>query len=643
MAKPLIRLRAVQVSFAAGILVVLGRAAQLQLVQGAEHAEEARAQRTTRVDLPAARGAIFDRNGVPLALTQEIYHVGVAPNELKNQDSVVALLADRLNLSQRAVRGALQQRYAYFHGPYSSIQVRDLRRVRGVHLTSELQRFYPSPGLARMVLGRPEAPGRPASGLERVYDSLLTGVDGSAVVLLDRAGRPYESPSRLDAFPVPGDNLYVTLDAELQEIVEEALSDAVQRFDAEGGDVVVMNPRTGEILAVASYGASGPRPATVFASVFEPGSTAKIFAAAALLSRGLASPDDRVWTERGRYQMEHRLIEDDHRSEWLTLREVIAQSSNIGIVKFASRLTPDEQYTTLRAFGLGTPTTVEYPVESAGILKHPDEWSGTTAAGLAMGYEVAVTPLQLAQAYAAIADDGIMMRPTLVREVRTRDGTVVFRQVPEPVRRVISPDVGRTLKDMLFGVVYRGGTGETAALSSFEVAGKTGTSRRAGPGGYVPGSYWASFVSLFPADDPQLVMVVKIDDPSDVYYARLTAAPVTREILERLLATRSGVLDRGRLTSSVSGPVVESLRPKPTTTVVVPWPPETHGEADTLRIIPDVTGLSLREAARMLHASGFRVRVKGWGKVRTMDPLPGTADSAGAVVTVTAGSPEGES
>ena len=633
--KSRIRLRAIEVSFAAGVFLVLGRAAQIQLIEGAEHARTAAAERTERVRLAAPRGEVFDRNGVPLALTHSVYHVGVAPNELVDTAAVIAMLAEQLDLPVRTVRRELSERYGYFHGPYRSPMVKPLRGIRGVHLTSQPERFYPSPELARPILGRPAAPGRPSSGIERVFDSLLTGVDGSAVVLRDRSGRLYESPARLDAFPRPGHSIYLTIDAELQEIVEEALARGVDRLEAEGGDVIVVAPATGEVLAMASNRADGARTAGSLLSVFEPGSTAKLFAAAALLVHGLTTPDERVWTERGRWETAYRVIEDDHPNEWLTLSDIISRSSNIGIAKLAARLTPARQYEMLRDFGLGTASGIEYPIESRGILKRPDQWSGTTQAGLAMGYEVAVTSLQLAQAYATVANDGLMMRPTLVREIRSPDGETVYHHQPEPIRRVIPAEVARELRDMLVDVVYSGGTGETAALSSYEVAGKTGTARRTGPGGYIEGSYTASFASLFPADDPQIVMVVKIDDPRDVY-ARLTAAPVTKEVLERLLATQSTVLDRGRLTLAPPAAPREVGDFRATPPVVVSWPMDRHKATDTVRTVPDVSGMTLREAARLLHRAGFHVRVQGWGTVRESSPAAGEISSRGVVVTIVA-------
>src|SRR5438094_3714399 len=287
MAKPAVRLRVVEVAVFLGLLLLLGRAAQVQLLQGRRWAEEARARRTERIVLPARRGALLDRHGAPLALTQETYHVGIAPNELRDPAQDGELIARRLGISGRAWQQALRQRYAYFGGPYSALEVEPLRSVRGVHLEPMPSRFYPAPALARATIGRVAddggggggGGGAGASGPEKALDSLLAGRPGAAVVVKDRAGRAYESPARVIAQPVAGRDVVLTLDRELQEIAQRALDDALRRMDAEGGDVVMLDPATGEVLAIASR----QRP-SAFTDAFEPGSLAKIFAAASLLS-----------------------------------------------------------------------------------------------------------------------------------------------------------------------------------------------------------------------------------------------------------------------------------------------------------------------------------------------------------------------
>ena len=252
-----------------------------------------------------------------------------------------------------------------------------------------------------------------------------------------------------------------------------------------------------------------------------------------------------------------------------------------------------------------------------------------------MGYEVAVTPLQLAQAYAAIAYDGVLLQPTLLKLVRDASGRVVYEHVPAPVRQVVTPEVARELRKMLRDVVYAGGTGTTAALTSDEIAGKTGTARRSGRGGYIPGSYTASFASMFPADRPQLVMVVKLDDPKGVY-AGVTAAPVTRAVIEQLLAARSGSLDRAELAGTRTAPRPNPLLDAGTVPHIVAWPTKRTAMPPEPKVVPDVIGMSLRAAVGRLHREGVSVDVRGWGRVVEVHPDPGARVPPGAVVRLVA-------
>ncbi len=632
------RLWVVGAGLALAFTALVARTAQVQLVEGHVYAERAIAQRTDSVDLPAPRGGLYDRTGVPLAATQEILHVGIDPDELKAGRGDPRFVARQLGLSEAEVRRKLRRRYAHFEGPFSAAQVLSLRGYPGIYLTSELVRSYPDPDFARAVIGRPEERGRPGGGLELELDSVLRGQGGQAVLLRDGRGRVFESPARLRAFPVAGEDVFLTLDATMQEIAEASVAEAIERLDAEGGDVVMLDPRTGEILALASRRAQGASTAGALTDVFEPGSTAKVFAAAALLQHDLVAPTDSVFGEHGTWVLPHRTIHDDHPEEmptWMTLADAIRVSSNIGSAKFAERLSPTQQYTMLRAFGIGSPTAVEFPSESSGRLYRPDQWSGTTARSLAIGYELSVTALQLAQAYAAIANDGVLLRPALVKRVRDPSGRVTYEHRPEPVRRVVSPEVARQLRDMLRAVVSDGGTGANAALRTYELAGKTGTARRVGTRGYNTGQHTAVFAAVFPAEDPQLVTVVKLDAPRGTYAAQ-TAAPLTRRMLEEALAARTQGLDMDRL---ARGSVQSDRQPRVArlgepARQVFAWPPAPEADSAARRRVPDVRGLSAREAVARLHRAGLHVRLDGVGDVVTMSPSAGDSVALGSVVTL---------
>jgi len=640
MASPAARLRFIGFGFAAGWVLLLVRAAQLQVVQGAHWRAVAEAQRTEQVVLPARRGTIMERNGTPLAVTLEHYHVGLAPNEIGDRRRTQRLLQRHLGVTPGEFSSAMRKRWAYFHGPYSPGQVDSIRRVPGVHLERELRRFYPEPGFARGVVGRAAADGVPASGIERVLDSVLRGVPGSAVVLKDRGGRAYESPGRVRARPEPGADVVLTLDRELQDIAQRGLAEAQRETGASGGDVVMLDPRTGEVLAAASAGPNGGGGTSVFTGTFEPGSTAKAFAAAGLLEAGLVGPEDWVDGEGGRWSLGYRVISDVHPLARVTLADAILHSSNIGMAKFSERLTPGQQYQMLRAFGVGSMTGIEVPVESPGSLKLPRDWTRPTAQSLAIGYELAITPLQLAVAYGAIANDGVLLQPTLVREIRESDGAVRSRSRPRPVRRVVSREVARQLRNWLAEAVTAG-TATRGALTQFPVAGKTGTARRVVDGHYQPGEYTASFVSLFPADEPQLILVVKLDEPREQYLGGLTAAPLTRDMLEQALAARQVAIDRTRFAAVglTPPPAPPDGRGAVTQVVRWPWPAADSGtgnEKAAKSMVPQVSGLSLREAALTLHRYGFRVRINGHGLVRHTEPAAGMRVAAGSVVTLVA-------
>ncbi|MGH7521986.1 MAG: penicillin-binding transpeptidase domain-containing protein [Gemmatimonadales bacterium] len=646
MAKPLVRLRVVEIGVVAALLALVVRAGQVQLVEGGRYAAAARAQRTEHVVLDARRGTLFDRHGTAIALTQETYHVGIAPNELRNPTRDAATIARQLRVPLGDVQRALRKRYAWFAGPFTALEVQPIRTLRGVHLEPVLRRFYPSREFARAIIGRVgedgRGGGRGGGGLERLLDSLLSGTPGSAVVLKDRSGREYVSPARVIAAPVAGNDVVLTLDAELQEIAQRALDDAIDNMQADGGDVVMLDPATGEVLAVASRRADGSMRPSAFTETFEPGSLAKIFAAAALVSFERVRPTERVSGEGGRYRLPDRVVTDEHPLPSLTLADAIRVSSNIALVKFSARLDPDEQYGVLRAFGFGAPTGVEFPAESPGRLRLPREWSRPSSASLAIGYELAVTPIQLAAAYGAIANNGVLLQPTLIREIRGANGAVKYLHRPEPVRRVVTPEVAAKLRDLLRGVVAAGGTAEKAALANFQLAAKTGTARRVVGGRYAAGQYTASFAALFPAGAPQLVVVMKIDNPQKgSYFAAQTAAPVTRSMLEQALAARTVALDRARL-SNVAPTTDRSPLEEPDGVVpyVVPWPyvPDS-AQTQPERIVPNVAGRPLREAARTMHARGFRVVVKGWGVIHHTWPAAGAHAAVGTTVTMFAEPP----
>jgi cell division protein FtsI (penicillin-binding protein 3) len=658
------RIGLVHAALALFAIALLAKAAHIQLWQQGRWAARAARQQMAVRPVPAPRGEILDAAGEILARSREVVRLEVAPREVRDRATLRRRL-ERLGLSRSAAQRAVdrRRRWVTLPGTYLAASAAAVTSIRGVYATPTMDRVYAMPDGLRGFVGRVDARGVATEGLELALDSALRGVPGSQRVLRDAAGRILDSPAATVLAPTPGHSIVLTISQDLQEIAERALGDAVSRLGATGGDIVVLDPHSGEVRAMAGRRAD-PRStaATALTEPFEPGSTLKPFIAAGLLMRGRVRATDVVDTREGKLTVEGRTVHDVHRGEQrMTLAQVLKWSSNVGIVRFAERLAPDEQYETLRDFGFGASTGAPYPSEATGTLRPPGRWSRQSAASLAMGYEVAVTPLQLALAYATFANGGELLEPAFVKEMRAPDGTSRYRHARRVVRRVMPPAVADSVRSMLVDVVT-GGTAVEADLTTFQLAGKTGTARRTVGGRYAAMQYYATFAGLFPADRPQFVIVVKLDSPRDAYFGGSTAAPVSRAVLEAALAARDAALDRRALATASSrrhtaagrtelvadapqagsdrsngsvrlagSPVVS----KPSRPVIVRLPSGLPRVANRgPRTVPEVRGMEIRHAVRALHEAGFRVHLArgAAGTASATSPAAGTNAAAGALV-----------
>ncbi len=647
---------------------ILWRAGSLQVGEVEFWRAEADRQHRTQAEVPAPRGSIRDRNGLALAVSFERFRVSVAPQEIAGasggREELQEILTEILDLApgeaERIVSS--ERRWVVIPGRYPPHVREALSGVQGIYVERELTRSYPHDGLARAVLGS-VVDGRGRDGVEQAFEERLRGEPGLEVKARDSRGRAIPGEVWTVRPARSGGDVVLTLDLDLQEIVREALREAVEETGAAGGDLLVTDPRSGEVLAMVSLSADGSTDLSSLHAPYEPGSTLKPFTVAALLSRGLASMGDSVDTEDGRWTTQGRTISDVQRVGTVTLERALQVSSNVGIAKLAERLSPEAQYEALRDFGFGVATGVGIPGEAAGILRRPRQWSRQSQASLAIGYEIGVTPLQMAMAYGALANGGLLMEPQLFRELRSPEGSVTDRFEPRAIRRVVPEDVAREVNRALVGAVEEG-TGSRARLTTFSVAGKSGTSRaHGGAGGYATGGYYASFVGYFPADDPQLLVFVKLDRPQGEYYGGATAAPVTRATMEAVLASRRAPIDRGSLARLerrvVQEPSLSEMSSAPPAVTLAsgaldPWEagtassPTTAGATsgtstvgeerspDTRAAVsvPEVAGLSLRAAVRRLHAHGLRVRwPEGGGVPCCRTGVDGTVPAAGETVS----------
>ena len=639
----------------AGAMLVAARTAQLTLREGDRWRARADQQHADGLTLPAPRGTIYDRNGVPLAASREVFRVAVAPREVTDRARTVNALRATAGLTERAAQRATdpRRRWVVLSGRFD-VDVREgLDGLPGVHFETVQQRFYPHGHVALELLGRVNAEGTALGGLELELDEVLRGEEGRATVRRDSRGQPIPGAMVRTVEPRAGKDVHLTVDAELQAIADEALRVAIDSTSATGGEFLLLDPRTGEVLAAASRGARGAaRNWRAVTEPYEPGSTLKPFLVASLLASGRAAMADSVHGENGSWTYFGRTISDVHGYQWLTVARALEKSSNVAMAKLSMRLDPATQYQYLRDFGFGSPTAVRYPSESGGLLRHPRAWSRQSQPSLAIGYEVSVTPLQMALAYGAIANGGELMEPRLVRDVRTRDGRIEQAFEPRAVRRVIPEDIAAQIRAALLAVV-EGGTGQQAALGPFSVAGKTGTARIAAGGRYLPGAYTASFAGFFPAEDPQLVFLAKIDEPKGAYYGGLAAAPITRSALEAALAAHHAPFDKravaampdslltpeeAPVAATVAGVDAARVMPPPRGPFVLALDAARAGAAHSAAAaparVPDVGGQPLRDAVRALHGAGLRVQIDGAGKVVSTWPAADAVVARGSVVRV---------
>ena len=533
------RIRLLFVLLAIALAGTLARAVWLQGVRAAPLSALAATQQRQTVELPARRGTIFDRNGVPLALGEQATTVYADPTQISNPRAV-ALAAERaLGLDAESLYEKLLDRsssFVYLRRKADSLDAETLRRrdLAGVGFYAEERRRYPQGSVGAQVLGFAGADNQGLAGLELELDDLLRGTPGRETVIRDPFGRVVDVLSETEERQ--GRDVFLTLDHRIQAHAEAVLRRTVRRWGARSATAVVLDPRTGGLLAMATaptfdanrFAETKPdlhRNRTV-SDTYEPGSTFKLIPVAGALSDGLVTPAT-PFTLRTSIQVADRVISEHEPRPTvrMTVADIVSQSSNVGAITLAQLLGSSRLAGWVERFGFGSPTGIDYPGESAGLVLPLERWSGSTIGNLPIGHGIAVTPVQMAAAYASVANGGVWMQPHLV------DHVVGGRRSRVERRRILDARVAEQLSTMLTGVVAEGGTGTAAAIPGYHVAGKTGTAAKPLPdgSGFSTSKYVASFVGYVPASRPRLVILVTVDEPTTIW-GGVVAAPAFQEL-----------------------------------------------------------------------------------------------------------------
>jgi len=653
------------------MFLISARLVYLQFSQYDSLINRARQQQQNAIETSPQRGELLDRQGRELARSVQTVSLFLDPEGLDAQtlDQSAQQVAKILNIKEsdlaRDFREALDEkrRFIWIARRLDADLAAKITALNlpGIHQQLEPKRFYPNGSLAAHVLGYVGLDGQGLGGVEQSYNEKISGEPGQLFIEKDANGKAYES---YEIAAKPGQTVVLTIDQSIQYLAEQALQGAVQRAHAKSGTVIVLDPRSGEILALANAPTFDPnkiadaKPETrsnwALQNIYEPGSTFKVVAFSAAIEKKLVKPEDHIDCQMGSITVAGRVVHD-HPYGSLTIAQALAKSSNVAAIKLGLRVGNETMYDYIRRFGFGSKTGIELPGETVGIVRKVEHWQPSSIGSVAIGQEVGVTPVQVVGAYGAVANDGVRVAPHLIREVRSGDGTVVYRAEPEQ-RRVISAETAIALRGMLEGVTLNG-TAKKAQLDGYSAAGKTGTAQKIDPKtkAYSATKYVGSFVGFAPVSNPQVAIIVVIDEPMGAYHGGDVAAPVFREVAEQILPalgvepdieTKSvpqliaQVNDNPERAEKLREEQAQSEQQRQATMPTVDNNGGRGGEvvyASATKkaiLMPDLRGRSVRDVARTCAQLGLQVEARGEGRVLKQNPSAGTEVNTGQLIYV---------
>jgi cell division protein FtsI (penicillin-binding protein 3) len=652
------------------MFAVGARLVQLQVSRHDELAARARNQQLSSIETAPTRGQVLDRQGRELARSLDTESFYADPGEIQSAADTARRIAgitgqDQAELAKRISEAKDSNKKFLWIVRRMDIERAnklDALELTGVYSRKEPKRYYPNDSLAAHVLGFVGTDEIGLSGVEQYYNEKIRGESGKVYLEVDRDRRAFES---YEVQPHPGQTVILTIDQVIQYRTEQALSAAVERTHAKSGTAIVMDPRTGEILALANAPTFDPnQPAANSAearangalqNIYEPGSTFKIVAYSAAIEKGLVKPDDKIDCQMGQITVAGRLIHDGHPYGVLTVADALAKSSNVGAIKLGLLVGNESMYEYMKRLGFGSRTGIDLAGESPGILRALSRWQPSSIGSLAIGQEVAVTPLQMAAAYSILANNGTWIKPHIVRELRSPDGAATFQAKIES-RPALKPETTAALRTMMEGVTLRG-TAKKAQLEGYTAAGKTGTAQKIDPKthAYSATKFIGSFVGFAPVSKPAVVIIVVIDEPLGSYHGGEIAAPVFREIAEQILPELNVTPDTE--IKSISPMIAQASKPSPqqvkedqiqdaqreATLPKVVAARSFSGQTSEVvftvaskrgALMPDLRGQSVRDAARMCAQLGLKLEARGEGFATQQNPAAGSEIDAGQTVRV---------
>ncbi|MCK5236905.1 MAG: transpeptidase family protein [Deltaproteobacteria bacterium] len=619
-------------------VLVLMRAFQVQVLEGSRLLAKANDQHVRTVKVPPERGGIYDRNLEEIAVSMEVASVYAQPPRIDDTRFSSRVVAASLSLDQDSVRKKLSSKRNFVwlkrQVDLSSEKRAELTKLSGIGIVKESRRFYPNKYMSANLVGFTGLDANGLEGVELYFEEYLRGETRKVKASRDATGRLLFYEDVEDSSK--GMNVVLTIDRAIQYIAEKALSKAIESSGSIAGTAIVMDPSTGEVLAMANHPTFDANDFTSYTpaewrnravtDTFEPGSVVKAFLLAAALEEGVVKPNDIIFCENGEYEVKGATFHDTKEHGWLTVSNVIKKSSNIGALKIGEKLGSVKYYEYLKYFGFGEKTGIELPGDNSGSLPHYDKWSGITRDTLSFGQGMSVTALQLVSAMSAIANKGELLKPRIVKSIVSPNGDVVEEFGVDQVVNVISEETAKEVLEILSSVTEDGGTGERAAIGGIKVAGKTATAQKPDfvKGGYKKDSYVVSFIGAVPADDPKLVIFVSLDEPGAVKESEQyisggsIAAPAFREIAQESLSYL-GVFSGNEVDGEGS-----SKAPAITASV------KKAGKEERARIInygmlPDFTGMSMRKVLELAKSSAVEVEFSGSGVAIKQSVEPGSS------------------